>query len=171
MTRMKREIYWVEQWRFWENNPLFYKDIILEGMFNLVSRDFAPLKRRLKSLIARQKDVPGVLQAARENLSRPPVIYTQQAIDQVKGSRSFFQNLPNAFKEIKDPAEYNSYVGAIQTTDPRQRTRLLPACVEILLAGGEVEIGREKISRRPFGEMAGVDEQRLTIAAVGEDGS
>jgi Flp pilus assembly protein TadD len=24
-------------------------------------------------------------------------------------------------KEIKDPAEYNSYVGAIQTTDPRQR--------------------------------------------------
>ena len=25
-TRIKREIYWVETWRFWENNPLFYKE-------------------------------------------------------------------------------------------------------------------------------------------------
>ena len=103
-TRMKREIYWVEKWRFWENNPLFYKDIIIEGMFNLVSRNFAPLDERLKSLIARQKDVPEVLQAARENLSNPPLEYTQQAIDQVKGSRSFFQNLPEVFKEVENQA-------------------------------------------------------------------
>jgi uncharacterized protein (DUF885 family) len=103
-TRLKREIYWVEKWRFWENNPLFYKDVILEGMFNLVSRDFAPLDERLQALIARQKAVPEVLQAARENLVNPPVEYTTQAIDQVKGSRSFFQNLPEAFKEVKSQA-------------------------------------------------------------------
>ena len=103
-TRLKREIFWVEKWRFWENNPLFYKDIILEGMFNLVSRDFAALDERLKSLIARQKDVPAVLRAARENLSNPPAIYTQLAIDQVKGSLGFFQNLPLAFKEIDNQA-------------------------------------------------------------------
>jgi uncharacterized protein (DUF885 family) len=101
-TRMKREIYWVEKWRFWENNPLFYKDIIIEGMFNLVSRNFAPLEERLKSLILRQKDVPEVLQAAYENLTNPPVEYTTMAIDQVKGSRSFFQNLPEVFKDVKD---------------------------------------------------------------------
>jgi uncharacterized protein (DUF885 family) len=103
-TRMKREIYWIEQWRFWENNPLFYKDIIFEGMFNLVSRSFAPVEERLKSLIARQKDVPAVLQAARENLANPPVEYTHQAIDQVMGGRSFFQTLPEAFKEVTNPA-------------------------------------------------------------------
>ena len=71
-TRMKREIYWIETWRFWENNPLFYKDAITEGAFNLVSRNFAPLEERLKSLIAREKDVPAVLSAARENLQNPP---------------------------------------------------------------------------------------------------
>ncbi len=103
-TRIKREIYWVEQWRFWENNPLFYKDIIIEGMFNLVSRDFAPLDERLRALIARQKCVPDVLQAAYENLSNPPKEYTQQAIDQVMGSRSFFESLPEAFKDVQDPA-------------------------------------------------------------------
>ncbi len=47
-TRIKREIYWIEKWRFWENNPLFYKDIVIEGMFNLVSREFAPLEERLE---------------------------------------------------------------------------------------------------------------------------
>ena len=101
-TRIKREIYWIEKWRFWENNPLFYKDIILEGMFNLVSRDFAPLDERLKSLIARQKDVPEVFRAARENLDNPPLVYTRQAIDQVKGSRSFFQSLPNVFSKVEN---------------------------------------------------------------------
>jgi uncharacterized protein (DUF885 family) len=102
-TRMKREIYWIETWRFWENNPLFYKDIIVEGAFNLVSRNFASLEERLKSLISRLKDVPRVLQAARENLQNPPVEYTTQAIDQVKGSLSFFQNLVEAFKEVNNP--------------------------------------------------------------------
>jgi hypothetical protein len=103
-TRMKREIYWVEKWRFWENNPLFYKDVIIEGMFNLVSRNFAPLEERLKSLIVRQSAVPEVLQAAYENLTNPPVEYTNLAIDQVKGGRSFFRNLPEAFKDVKNQA-------------------------------------------------------------------
>ncbi len=103
-TRMKREIYWVEKWRFWQNNPLFYKDIIIEGMFNLVSRNFAPLEERLKALIDRQRCVPEVLQAAYENLTNPPAEYTNQAIDQVKGGMSFFQNLPEAFKDVKDSA-------------------------------------------------------------------
>ena len=101
-TRLKREIYWIETWRFWENNPLFYKDIIVEGMFNLVSRDFAPLETRLKSLIARQKDVPGVLQAARENLINPPVEYTNQAIAQVPGVLNFLTKLPEVFRTATD---------------------------------------------------------------------
>lgn len=109
-TRIKREIFWIEGWRFWQTNPLFYKDIILDGMFNLVSRDFAPLEQRLKSLISRQKDVPAVLSAARENLVNPPVEYTTQAIDQVKGARSFFVNLTTAFSDVANPgllAEFN----------------------------------------------------------------
>ena len=70
-------------------------------MFNLVSREFAPLEERLKSLVSRQKDVPGVLQAARENLTNPPVEYTNQAISQVKGAQSFFENLPDVFRNVK----------------------------------------------------------------------
>ena len=102
LTRLKREIYWVKTWRFWENNPMFYKDIIVEGLFNLVSRDFAPPEERLRSLIARQRDVPAVLQAARANLVNPPVgIY--QPGDRAGGRRAQFLEEPSPEAcEVKD---------------------------------------------------------------------
>jgi uncharacterized protein (DUF885 family) len=102
VTRMKREVYWIETWRFWQNNPLFYKDIITEGCFNLVSRSFAPKETRLNSLIAREREVPGLLQVARENLVNPPAVYTEQAIRFVNGARSFFTEIPKEFADIGD---------------------------------------------------------------------
>jgi uncharacterized protein (DUF885 family) len=101
-TRMKREIYWIEKWRFWERNPLFYKNVVVEGIFNLLSRDFAPLEERLRSVIAREKDVPEVLACARENLANPPVEYTQQAIDQLPGAVAFFNKLSAEFTVVED---------------------------------------------------------------------
>jgi uncharacterized protein (DUF885 family) len=101
-TRMKREIYWIETWRFWENNPLFYKDIVTEGLFNLVSRNFAPVEDRLRSVIAREREVPGVLQAARENLTNPPRVYTEQAIRYMNGAKLFFTEIPAEFAAVTD---------------------------------------------------------------------
>ena len=96
-TRIKREIYWIEKWRFWERNPLFYQDSIVEGIFNLISRDFAPLEERLRSVISRENEIASVLLAARENLVNPPIEYTQQAIDQLGGAIDFFAKLPIEF--------------------------------------------------------------------------
>jgi uncharacterized protein (DUF885 family) len=103
-TRLKREIYWIETWRFWENNPLFYKDIITEGLFNLVSRDFAPLEARLQCVIARERDVPAVLAAARDNLVNPPAVYTEQAIRYMQGAQLFFKEIPAVFEPVTDQA-------------------------------------------------------------------
>jgi len=114
-TRMNREIYWIETWRFWENNPLFYKDIITEGLFNLVSRNFAPLELRLKSVIARERDIPVVLQAARDNLVNPPWVYTDQAIRYMKGARLFFTEIPKEFDQVSDRALLKEFQMTNQT--------------------------------------------------------
>src|SRR5215212_5804728 len=103
-TRIKREIYWVETWRFWENNPLFYKDAITEGIFNLVSRDFAPLQERLQLVIERESDIPDVLQAARENLQNPPREYTELAIRFFEGAKQFFHGIVQEFAPVGDRA-------------------------------------------------------------------
>lgn len=101
-TRIKREVYWIETWRHWERNPLFYKDAITEGIFNLVSRNFASLEERLRDVISREKDIPEVLQAARENLANPPPEYTEQAIRYVQGAKTFFNGIGTEFDSITD---------------------------------------------------------------------
>jgi uncharacterized protein (DUF885 family) len=108
-TRIKREIYWVETWRFWENNPLFYKDAITEGIFNLVSRDFAPLAERLRLVIARERDILDVLQAARENLRNPPPEYSQLAIRFFEGAKQFFRGIVGEFAAVEDRALQSSF--------------------------------------------------------------
>ncbi len=113
-TRIKREIYWIEKWRFWENNPLFYKDILTEGCFNLVSRSFAPKEDRLRSLIAREREVPGLLQTARENLVNPPSVYTEQAIRYMKGARLFFNEIPKEFADVQDSSLLSDFITANQ---------------------------------------------------------
>ncbi len=112
ITRMKREIYWIEQWRFWENNPLFYKDIITEGCFNLLSRAFAPEETRLEALINRENEVPGLLLAARNNLVNPPAVYTQQAIRFMEGAKLLFREAPRVFSDVKNSALLNNFTQA-----------------------------------------------------------
>lgn len=114
-TRMNREIYWIETWRFWENNPLFYKDIITEGLFNLVSRNFAPIEERLKAVISREKEVPGVLQAARDNLINPPWVYTEQTIRYMKGAKLFFTEIPKEFEQVSDKTLLKEFQQANQS--------------------------------------------------------
>ena len=68
-----------------------------------MARTFAPADQRLKSVIAREKQVPAVFQAARQNLKNPPAIYVDIALEQIAGLISFFQNdVPAAFKDVKD---------------------------------------------------------------------
>ena len=109
ITRMKREIYWIEKWRFWENNPLYYKDIITEGCFNLVSRSFASKEIRLKALIDREREIPELLKTAQKNLINPPRVYTQLAIRYMQGAILFFREAPQEFLEINDSTLLNEF--------------------------------------------------------------
>ena len=81
---------------------MFYKWAITDGTFNLVSRSFAPPEERLKSLIARERDIPNVLRAARENLVNPPPELTEQAIRLFNGAKAFFGNIVNEFAAVDD---------------------------------------------------------------------
>ncbi len=145
-TRMKREIYWIETWRFWENNPLFYKDIITEGLFNLVSRNFAPLEERLKSVVAREREVPVVLQCARENLTNPPRVYTEQAIRYMQGAKLFFTEIPKEFAGVADQALLAEFAESNQTVLD-ELDKFLVYLQEDLLprSNGEFAVGEDGI--------------------------
>ena len=95
----------LENIRPWEKNPDQYSSNITNSIFVIMARTFAPPAQRLQSVIAREKLVPAVFQAARQNLKNPPPIYVDVALEQIPGIISFFQkDVPEAFKDVKDQA-------------------------------------------------------------------
>jgi uncharacterized protein (DUF885 family) len=95
----------LETIRPWEKNADNYSSGIAESVFVIMSRRFAPLDDRLRSVVAREKQMPAVFIAARQNLSNPPRVFTEIAIEQLPGIISFFQNdVPAAFAGATDAA-------------------------------------------------------------------
>jgi hypothetical protein len=93
----------LEQVRGWEKNPDIYSSGASNSIFTIMARNFAPAADRLKAVIAREKLIPSVFDAARANLNNPPRIYTDIAIEQIPGIISFFQyDVPKAFTSVTD---------------------------------------------------------------------
>ncbi len=93
----------LENIRGWEKNPDSYSGGVTNSIFIIMARTYAPPDQRLKSVIAREKQIPAVFVAARQNLKNPPPIYVDVALQQIPGIVSFFQkDVPEAFKDVKD---------------------------------------------------------------------
>jgi uncharacterized protein (DUF885 family) len=93
----------LEQIRPWEKNPDTYSSGVTSAIYTIMSRNFAPPRDRLQSVIARERLIPRVFSSARENLKNPPQVYTEIALEQLPGLVSFFQkDVPSAFQSVTD---------------------------------------------------------------------
>lgn len=134
----------------WEKNPDNYSSGIANSAFVLMERKFAPPDERLRSLIGREKQMPGVFVAARKNLNNPPRIYTEIALEQLPDIISFFENdVPEAFKDATDPAtkaefqKTNAHVIAdLKTYQSWLKQDLLPR------SNGDFRLGADTFSKK-----------------------
>ncbi len=103
LSRIHADLFSLLEIRGWETNPDTYSSGITNSVFVIMSRKFAPPDVRLRSVIARENLMPAVFAAARANLKNPPRIYTEIALEQLPGIRSFFEkDVPQAFLDVKD---------------------------------------------------------------------
>jgi uncharacterized protein (DUF885 family) len=103
LNDIRSKLLTLEVIRPWEKNPDNYSSGITASAFTLMERKFAPANDRLRSLVSREKQMPAVLEAARENLKNPPRIYTEIALEQLPGLISFFEtDVPSAFEDATD---------------------------------------------------------------------
>lgn len=101
--QMDAEVLQLDVLRGWEKNPDTYTSAATNSVYLIMKRNFAPAADRLKLVIAREKQMPGLLAEARKNLKTPPKIFTEITIEQVDGNVGFFKtDLPLAFAEVKD---------------------------------------------------------------------
>jgi uncharacterized protein (DUF885 family) len=95
----------LETIRSWQKNPDNYSSMAANAAYTLMERKFASTDNRLRSLVARERQMPALLDQARINLQNPPHIYTEIAIEQLPGIIRFFEkDVPLAFADAKDAA-------------------------------------------------------------------
>ena len=102
---LRSQLLTLETIKPWQKNPDTYASGMTGSAFSLMEREFASPDDRLRSLVAREQQMPKVLDEARKNLDNPPQIYTEIALEQLPGEISFFQNdVPAAFTKANDAA-------------------------------------------------------------------
>ena len=104
------EILSLDTIRSWAKDPDTYSSGVTRAAYVIIKRDFAPAADRLRTLIAREQKMPGMLAQARKNLDNPPRIYTEIALEQIDGDISFFTNdVTTAFAGVQDAALLNDF--------------------------------------------------------------
>jgi uncharacterized protein (DUF885 family) len=149
-SQIRSQLLTLENIRPWEKNPDTYSSYATNAIFVIMARSFAPPEARLRSVIAREKQIARLLQSAHENLKNPPKIYVDIAIEQLPGDVSFFQNdVPAAFQAVKDAsllAEFKSVNGsvmaALNSYQSYLKTNVLPH------ANGDFKIGAANYSKK-----------------------
>lgn len=164
IANIRSQLLTVETMRLWEKNADSYSSGVAGSAFSLMERKFASPDDRLRSLIAREKLMPGVLNEARQNLVDAPRVYTEIAIQQIPDTISFFRNdVPKAFAAAKNPALKREFaasnaavVSALQKYQIWMQTELLPR------SHGEFRIGAENFQKKLlYDEMVDIPIDKL----------
>jgi uncharacterized protein (DUF885 family) len=168
---IRSELLTLEKIRPLEKNPDVYSGGVTASIYVLMSRKFAPADERLRSAVAREKKIPGILALARENLNNPPRIYTEIAIQQLPGIIAFYEkDVPMAFADAKDPevksefAKSNSEVmAALKKYEDWLKTDLLAR------SNGDFRIGAETFSKKLlYEDMVDAPLDRLLEVGMGD---
>ncbi len=148
----------------WRKDPEIYISELSQGVFGIMRRNFAPHADRLRSVISREREVSRVLEQARQNISNPPKVYTQVALQQMPDNIKFFRkDVPEAFQEVKDPkllAEFkaanDAAVEALTKYQEFLRNDLLP------VSNGDYRLGAENFRKKLlYDEMVDIPLDRL----------
>jgi uncharacterized protein (DUF885 family) len=150
--------------RPWAKNADNYSSTCANAAFTLMERKFAPADDRLRSLIAREKQMPGLIAEAHANLQNPPRIFTEIAIEQIPGIVSFFQkDVPAAFADADDASLKSEFaqtnaavIAALNEYLAWLKTELLPR------SNGDFRIGADTFSKKLlYDEMVDLPLPRL----------
>ena len=164
LGNIRSQLLTLETIRPWEKNADNYSSLCASAAFALMERKFDTPDARLRSLIAREKQMPALFAAARQNLKNPPRIFTEIAIEQLPGIVSFFEHdVPLAFTEVKDPAllaefktSNHAVIDALNSYQAWLKSDLLPR------SKGDFRLGADALSKKlQYDEMVDLPLDKL----------
>lgn len=89
--------------RTWERDPHHYGQVLAASLASQAIFTFAPETDRARRLLSKLRQVPRLVQAARDNVKDPPAIFVKTGIDTFRGVVTFIDSdLPRAFSGLDD---------------------------------------------------------------------
>jgi uncharacterized protein (DUF885 family) len=82
---LRSRLFAIDELKTPEHDPVWYTNLIGEGLDPLVTRNFGTQDTRMASLLGRLDGIPAIVAAARQRLGHPAKIQTETAIQQNKG--------------------------------------------------------------------------------------
>jgi uncharacterized protein (DUF885 family) len=144
---LRKELWLEENFDPFVNDPRIYSHYSSGAIFDVLAQSSLPLEVNVSNAVARIRQVPGVLAAARQNLRNPPRVFVQTAIRQNQGAISFYERdvfelagRTRQLAALKSAAD--GVLPALRDYQKFLEQDLLPR------AAGEWRIGPDKFNRK-----------------------
>jgi uncharacterized protein (DUF885 family) len=165
---LTKSLWLAENTRRFEQDPRVYSGYISDSVFLLLTQSTLPKETNVANAIARMKQIPKVVTAARENLKNPPQAHTETAIRQNRGAIGFYEG---ELFELARPTP--------QTDALKAAAKPVVACLKeyqaflekdlLPRAGGDWRLGKEKFARKLELELdAGLSAPQVLAIAESE---
>ena len=115
-------------------NPYLYADRAVNGIYLILSAEYAPMEIRVQNIIARMKVVPDLIYQAKKNLDNPPPVYIRLAKELTETGIDFYETVRNELSKqlpelsveidassniaIEAMKDYLNFLGSITPGDP-----------------------------------------------------
>ena len=156
-----------EEIRYWESSPEA-PELIGISIFQVLSRNYAPLTQRLKSIHKRLEQIPHYIKKSREKLRSPIKQFVEDELETITRLPGFFNNLKDIAREnlLKTPY-YNFHRSIERVHDALEDYSnwliidVLPTCRE------DFVIGEKKFEK--LLKLRGIDKTPRELIKFGDD--
>src|SRR5688572_14304548 len=102
-SNVEARMYDLEVVRTWDRSPQMYADTIGIGLAGQALFAYAPEAERARRVVSKLRQVPRLVQAARDNIKESPGIFVKTGLESWRGVLSFIEkDLPRAFASLDD---------------------------------------------------------------------
>ena len=102
-ANIEARMYELEVLRSWDRNPQVYSEVIGTSLAGQALFAYAPEAERARRVVSKLRQVPRLVQAARDNIKDCPGIYVKVGLETWRGVLRFIEaDLPRAFSSLDD---------------------------------------------------------------------
>jgi len=102
-ANIEARMYELEVLRTWERNPQGYAEIIGSSLAGQALFAYAPEPERARRVVSKLRQIPRLVQAARDNVKECPGIFVKVGLESWRGTLRFIEaDLPRAFSGLDD---------------------------------------------------------------------